>query len=261
MNCLVFDMDETLGFFSQISRIWFPLQELNNNALSDYDFFSLCDLFPQMLRPKITEFLRYCKKLKQVGVIDKIILYTNNTGPEWWPKIIVSYIEYKAGESIFDVIIPGFNKKIKSNCRKNELKSYDDLVRCSKIPPTSKVCFYDDQPHRNMESHKYVTTVYVNSYNYFYTNSEIFLRLKKLKFYKPIYQDILKTSLEEHLLEYNSKANENTDLKEALNMFVKKIKTSTKSRTRGKTKSKSKTKSVKQTKSKTKTQKQSKKSK
>lgn len=242
MNCLVFDMDETLGFFSQISRLWFPLQELNNGGLSDFDFFSMCDLFPNILRPKIVEVLKYSKTLRMLGTIDKIILYTNNTGPEWWPSLIVKYIEHKAGEKLFDVIIPGYDKKNKKSCRRDELKTYADIVRCSKIPPTSRICFFDDQPHRKMENNKKVTTIFVNSYNFFYTTSEIFSKLKKLRFYKPIHRESLKTSLEAHLLEYNSRPSENTDLRVFINNFVKTVRTKSKKTKSKKGKSKEKSK-------------------
>ena len=42
-SCIVFDMDETLGFFAQLSRLWLTLQELNNNNLRSRDFYDMCE--------------------------------------------------------------------------------------------------------------------------------------------------------------------------------------------------------------------------
>jgi hypothetical protein len=218
--CIVFDMDETLGFFAQISRLWLTLQELNNNTLRSSDFFELCELFPRILRPNIIQILKYVFTFKNDN-LSKIILYTNNTGPKWWTYLVVEYIEHKIGHRIFDVVIPGF--KAHNSCRKSALKTYEDLVRCSNISEKQKICFIDDQPHRKLAEHKQVTHIFVNAYNYFYTNSEIFQKLEKLHYYKHIYNDVVRKNLEEYLLEYNSKKEENTDLKLFLNDFLKNV--------------------------------------
>ena len=64
LPCIVFDLDETLGFFAQISRIWMTLYSLNNNTLTNQDFFNLCDLFPKIIRPGIFKLLTYLNKIK-----------------------------------------------------------------------------------------------------------------------------------------------------------------------------------------------------
>ena len=215
--CIVFDMDETLGFFAQISRLWLTLQEIYNYKLRNQDFFELCNLFPKILRPNIIQTLKYINKFKSKN-LSKIILYTNNTGPKWWPYLVTEYIEHKIGYKVFDVIIPGY--KTKGSCRTSALKTYDDLIRCSNISTKDKICFIDDQPHRKLAEHKQVTHIYVNAYNYFYTNTDIFKKLNKLHYYKPIYNDIVRKNLEEYLLEYNSKKEENTDIKYSLNEFL-----------------------------------------
>jgi hypothetical protein len=219
-SCIVFDMDETLGFFAQLSRLWLTLQELNNGNLRSQDFYELCNLFPKILRPGILKTLKYIIKYKTKN-ISKIILYTNNTGPTWWPELVVSYIEHKVGSKIFDVIIPGY--KNGQGCRRTALKTYDDLINCANISRNSKICFIDDQPHRKLAEHPQVTHVFVNAYNYFYTNTDIFQKLQRLRFYKQIYNGIVGKSLEEYLLEYNSKKEENTDIKHELHSFLKNV--------------------------------------
>ena len=64
-SCIVFDMDETLGFFAQLSRLWLTLQELNNDKLRSQDFYDLCDLFPKILRPGILKVLKYVNHYKK----------------------------------------------------------------------------------------------------------------------------------------------------------------------------------------------------
>jgi len=247
MYNLVFDMDETLGFFSQISRLWFPLMELNNNNLTNRDFYDLCDKFPKILRPNIISILLYCKKLKSQNKINKVILYTDNFGPVSWTYLIADYLNYKAKDTVFDVVIPAY-KKDSANCRTVDVKTYNDLIKCSNLSPNSKICFFDDQPHSKMNNHKNVTSVFVNSYNFFYTTREISTHLKHLNFFKKIYENAIQSSLEEHLLEYNSKPRENTNIKLFIDRFIKTKSIKTKSI---KTKSiKTKSKSIK-TKSKT----------
>ena len=219
-SCIVFDMDETLGFFAQLSRLWLTLQELNNNNLRSRDFYDMCDLFPKILRPGILKTLKYVSDYKKKN-LTKVVLYTNNTGPSWWPELVVHYIEYKLGDKVFDVIIPGFNRG--NSCRTSALKTYDDLVNCANINKSVKICFIDDQPHRKLAEHPQVTHVFVNAYNYFYTNTDIFQKLQKLHFYKHIYNGVVRKSLEEYLLEYNSKKDENTDIKMELHNFLKDI--------------------------------------
>tara|TARA_Y100000389_G_scaffold139640_1_gene137399 strand:- start:535 stop:1326 length:792 start_codon:yes stop_codon:yes gene_type:complete len=227
LPCIVFDLDETLGFFAQISRIWMTLYSLNNNTLTNQDFFNLCDLFPKIIRPGIFKLLTYLNKIKGKN-IGKVVLYTNNMGPPSWAVMIIDYIQYKIKAKVFDVIIPGHVGK--GSCRTTKLKTYDDLLHCAKLSTKTKICFIDDQPHAKLNEHKMVTSVMVNAYNYFYTNNEIFHQLKKYKPYKEIYLVNIKKNLEEYLLEYNSKPNENTDIYKDINTFlhIKKALTSSK---------------------------------
>ena len=47
----VFDMDETLGYFSQIYIVWRLLMNTSKRKLSIHNFFSLCDIFADVFRP------------------------------------------------------------------------------------------------------------------------------------------------------------------------------------------------------------------
>ena len=60
---VVFDLDETIGHFSQPYRFWFHLKKfLNSEAIDEKYFFSFLDLFPEFLRTNILKILKYVKK-------------------------------------------------------------------------------------------------------------------------------------------------------------------------------------------------------
>ena len=236
LPCIVFDLDETLGFFAQISRIWLTLNSLNNNQLSHQDFYDLCDLFPKIMRPGIFPLLNYLNQLKGKS-IGKVVLYTNNMGPPSWARIIIDFIHYKTKSNIFDIIIPGHVGK--GSCRTTKVKTYNDLLKCANLSKTTKICFIDDQPHVRLNENPMVTSIFVNAYNFFYTNSEIFKKLKKYKPYKKIYDINIKKSLEEYLLEYNSKSEENTNILQDINNFLN-LKSKTKTKTKSKPNKKNK---------------------
>ena len=62
-NIIVFDLDETLGYFTQLGIIWECLiNEIDNNLLN---FFNTLDLYPEFLRPNIFNILNYIKKKKK----------------------------------------------------------------------------------------------------------------------------------------------------------------------------------------------------
>ena len=49
MKVIVFDLDETIGHFHQISALCWLLKRLNNREMSMPSFFNLMDLFPKYL--------------------------------------------------------------------------------------------------------------------------------------------------------------------------------------------------------------------
>ena len=75
----VFDLDETLGYFSQLNIIWKLLNQIqiNNNKqeLGQIEFNMLIKEFEYLFRPKIIQILKYINDNKNVN--SKIIIYTN----------------------------------------------------------------------------------------------------------------------------------------------------------------------------------------
>ena len=44
--------------------------------------------------------------MKQENKCQKVLIYTNNQGPESWAKQIMEYFHYKLNYELFDQIIP-----------------------------------------------------------------------------------------------------------------------------------------------------------
>ena len=189
---VVFDLDETIGHFSQPYKFWYHLKKfLNSEAIHEKYFFSFLDLFPEFLRTNILKILKYVKKKKISGACDYVMIYTNNNGPNYWANIIRSYIHKKLNYELFDQIIRAFkvNGQIVEVCRTSHGKSYKDFLSCTKLPSNTQMCFIDDQHHPEME-HDNVWYIYVQPYTYnvsynqiiekyFIANKELFEQFNK----------------------------------------------------------------------------------
>lgn len=165
---VVFDMDETLGSFSQLYRFWnLTKKYLNKSDLNNNYFYEILDLFPLFLRPNILILLELIKKKKITKVCDYVMIYTNNNGPNTWASLIKSYFHYKLNYELFDKIIHAFkiNGKQIELCRTSYEKSFSDLINCTQLPVNTKVCFLDDQQHDEMQ-HKNVVYINIEPYHY-----------------------------------------------------------------------------------------------
>lgn len=149
LKIVVFDLDETLGSFVEISMFWEALENYYGHNLLDERFFEVLDTFPDFLRPKILVILDYLKDKKNKKACDQIMIYTNNQGPKSWVKMISNYLNKKINYILFDKIVAAFKVKgkIVEVGRTSHNKSVEDLVRCTKIPINTEICFIDDQKH------------------------------------------------------------------------------------------------------------------
>jgi hypothetical protein len=154
---IVFDLDETLGYFTQLGIFWDTLREYakeyNLNINMEQEFFNkLLDLYPEFIRPNIVYVLNYLKEKKEINSCKKLLIYTNNQGPKEWANNIKDYFEEKIKYKLFDQIIGAFQKNGKriEICRTSNLKSKRDLINCSKIPEDSKICIIDDTYYPEM---------------------------------------------------------------------------------------------------------------
>ncbi len=159
MKIVVFDLDETLGYFTQLGIIWDSLKHCASQkeiALSQSDFNNLLDQYQEYLRPDIIKILSYLKKKKRSKICNKIMIYTNNTGNRDWCEKIIEYFHFKLNYKLFDQIIAAFkiDGKIIELGRTSYYKTYKDLLKCTKIPNNSEICFLDDKYHPLMNTNQ-----------------------------------------------------------------------------------------------------------
>ena len=158
---VVFDLDETLGYFMEFGMFWDAFKEyIKHKQIKkpiDQSLFNiLLDLFPEFLRPNIIGILNYLKNKKQKNHCDKLMIYTNNQGPIEWANHIMNYFENKLDYKIFDQIIAAFKvqgKKVEL-CRTTHLKTHADLIKCTKLPEHTQICFLDDVFYPDMSNNK-----------------------------------------------------------------------------------------------------------
>ena len=166
---VVFDLDETLGNFIELGMFCDALDNYTKTKMTTPHFFEIIDLFHHFLRPNIIKILDFLIKKRRQQKCDKIMIYTNNNGPRTWAENISKYFQHKLKEKVFDEIIAAFkvNGKQVEICRTSHDKSVDDLIRCTKIPANTKICFLDDQYHPQMK-HSNVFYINVKPYTYSY---------------------------------------------------------------------------------------------
>lgn len=162
-NCkiVVFDLDETLGYFMEFGMFWDGLKEYikytQQNQPMDQDLFTKAlDLYPEFLRPNIIPILQYLKTKKETNHCHKLMIYTNNQGPVEWANFIMRYFEQKLQYTIFDKIIAAFkvNGKQVELCRTSHMKTHGDFIKCTKLPANTHICFLDDVYYPDMSNDK-----------------------------------------------------------------------------------------------------------
>lgn len=173
---VVFDVDETLGNFAQFSIFGHVLDDYFKTPDIMYQYFNdLVELYPEIIRPNMVRILDYIRKKKTDGLCRKVIIYTNNMGPDKWVTHIRRYFEYKLKQltlaaqttqqtkelmiipPLFDRLIGGYKPEQASSSsteafpqRTTPEKTMSDLIYCSRLPANIEVCFLDDLYHTKM---------------------------------------------------------------------------------------------------------------
>jgi len=122
---VVFDLDETLGHFTELGYFCEGLENILGIELTNEDMITLIDIYPEFLRPNILTILNYLKKLKSRKICDKVMIYTNNQGPASWVDSIKTYFEDKLNYKLFDRVILAFkigNRRIEINRTSHDKK-------------------------------------------------------------------------------------------------------------------------------------------
>jgi len=182
MKIVVFDLDETLGYFVEFGIFWDSLSlyvsKYLNKELNQHDFNSVMELYPEFFRPNIMNILSYLKKKKQSKECQKIMIYTNNQGSRKWCEQIVSYFETKLNKyKLFDQIISAFkiNGKQIEFCRTSNNKTYTDFIRCTKLPTNAEIFYLDDTFYPEM-SNEHIYYINIKPYIHALPFNEIYKR-------------------------------------------------------------------------------------
>ena len=101
MKVFVFDLDETIGHFSEIYILFQFIEILEKQKNCTFFqnekecLFYLLDLFPEVFRYGIDVIFTYLRK-KQLNSLTSVYIYTNNTCiPITWTTYLSEYIEEK----------------------------------------------------------------------------------------------------------------------------------------------------------------------
>jgi hypothetical protein len=155
-KAVAFDLDETLGSFSDLYIIW---SSVRKEMKTQKTFNELMDLYPEFLRIGIIPILDFLKSKIVSGHCLPIFIYTNNQCEDSsWVERIISYLESRVSNystspvQLFARPIRAFkicNARVEPNRTTHE-KTYKDFIRCSMLKHTD-LCFVDDASHEKMK--------------------------------------------------------------------------------------------------------------
>ena len=219
---VVFDVDETFGHFAQFGLFCSILDEYYKADISYKHFNDLVEIFPEIFRPNIIRILDYIRKKKDSGVCSKVMIYTNNQGPDKWVQHIRDYLEMKLRNKaaastastastelailppLFDHIIGGFKSRNASGGggdssssplsqrypeRTTGEKTVSEFLRCSRLPPDIEICFLDDVLHQRMVNEK-VYYIKLQGYHSYIPVEHYVLRFLNSKLYKNVFEPL-----------------------------------------------------------------------
>lgn len=228
---IAFDLDETIGYFTQIGIVYDALQYRLKRNLTKIEMYKLFDLFPNIFRSDIFSIFKFLKKKKQQNKYIKIIIFTNNQAGPLWSLQIKNYINDKLKYILFDAIIGPY--KIKNEIiepqRTSHVKKYDDMKKILNIRDDNKdkILFIDDRYHCGM-AHKNIRYILLNPYIYNYDFNYMVDKIihKQILFdYKKYTMDNIRISLLSYISRYHfSNKDKIIPNKEEKNILFNKIK-------------------------------------
>lgn len=167
---VVFDLDETLGYFLELGIFWDSLksymkQKKHTTVLTQDEFNEVIELYPEFIRPNIFSVLKYLKRKTESGKCDGVMIYTNNNGPKEWVHYIKDFLQRKINYRLFTQVISAFKVQGKQieMCRTSYDKTMKDFINCTKIPKNTQICYLDDVFYPNM-NHDNVYYIKVKPY-------------------------------------------------------------------------------------------------
>jgi hypothetical protein len=186
MKYIVFDLDETLGYFKQIHYLFSIIKKVDASInITQPIFDAIMDLFPETLRPNILDVLLYLKTKKE-ELTTYVIIYTNNKNQDW-TNLIINYITAKiCCPTFFDKII-GNSKQ--ESCRESKEKNLSDLFRCLDFTAGSRICYIDNEYFKGMQS-KYTYYLKLDNYVNDIPNDKVVERFTESELYCSIFPSV-----------------------------------------------------------------------
>lgn len=181
INAIVFDFDETLGDFGQYHELSDYVSKLEGKKLTMNTHMKLLTTFNKYLRPDLQQIFDLINKNKKRNT--KVVLYTNNQGGKQWVNLILYCLSKITNNTIsFDKKIyayKDFHNRIIEEKRTSHSKKYSDFITIMNFPKTTKVLFFDDQIHEQMD-HPNVQYYHIKPYRFSYSSEEIFYMLQNI---------------------------------------------------------------------------------
>tara|TARA_Y100000591_G_scaffold263577_1_gene236733 strand:+ start:1131 stop:2027 length:897 start_codon:yes stop_codon:yes gene_type:complete len=204
---VIFDLDETIGHFWQVGKLWEGLKHLENRKFNEKDFQKILNLYPNVFRPEIFNILKYLRREKQKNKHLKVLIYSNNMGTPKWAQMIKKFIENKIGGKVFDKVITAWKVDgvIYEKCRSTNEKTYKDILNCGKFSKNTKIFFVDDTMHPKMK-HNNVEYYYIEDYKFGYSVDNMVFKFLNSKICNKL-SSKSKFNLEKNLAKYIRKQN------------------------------------------------------
>ena len=204
---VVFDLDQTIGYFTQIGILIDSIETITKRKLKLNEFFKLLDMFPLIFRKGIMKTFELLKLKKKDDNKVKVVIYTNNMGPKTWVHNIRKYIEQKLDYKLFNKTIAAWkvgNKQYEKK-RTSHNKRYDDLLNCCNLKKRDKIIFFDDFIHNHMMNNQ-ITYIHNKPYKYDYKFENMVNKIFSSKLNVPL-KILSKKALLEEIEKYKYKCN------------------------------------------------------
>jgi hypothetical protein len=160
---IVFDFDETIGYFEQIIE----MIKYTKKTLKE-DIFHFLKLFPLVFRTNIFDIFYYIVRLKKEKKIKSVILYSNNNN-DVFIGYVLSFIHDTLNYNLFDLTI-SLNQTHNKNKNMTDLLNYSNGL----LNKNSSIFFIDDKEYDDMKNSNYCKYyIKCESYKYLYNNTMI----------------------------------------------------------------------------------------
>jgi hypothetical protein len=121
-KAIAFDLDETIGSFSDFHSIWSRLEpEMKTQEI----FNEIIQLYPEFLRVGIIPVLSYIRKKQQRGDCLPIYIYTNNQCQDViWINQLIYYLEMMVAKNAFatlnaQVVVSAYARDVRGFCKRS----------------------------------------------------------------------------------------------------------------------------------------------